>query len=257
VNYPTRQGSRVIGAKSAMGAAQRIVSEMPPHELYIEAFAGSAAVGRLKRRSTLELYIERDPRTAAALREVMGDRQIVIGDCTRLLVPERIPGDAVLYADPPYLQSVRKSSKRCYRFELWTDAEHERLLSWLKRLSCRVLVSGYWSELYAARLDGWRLVTFTVPTRHGSALECLWLNFPEPAERHDTRFVGTDFRERERIKRKAARWARRIAEMPAAERAAVLAALNGPASTPPVPQMTMKACQGKVRTVSTPQLELL
>jgi DNA adenine methylase len=217
-----------------MGAAKRIVSEMPKHELYIEAFAGSGAVGRLKRPARLDLFIERNPETAAALKVVMPAASVVCADATRVLVPESIPSEAVLYADPPYLMSVRRSRKRYYRFELDTDAMHDRLLAWLVRFRCRVLVSGYWSHLYAARLEGWRLVTFGVPTRRGRALECLWCNFPEPLERHDVRFVGAGFRERERIQRKVARWVRRLRELPLHERAAVLAGLDdsGSAAAP-------------------------
>lgn len=250
----TRQGSGIVGAKSAMGAAQRIVSELPRHTLYIEAFAGSAAVARLKRRAELELLIERDVDTASRLRLAMPDRQIVVGDCMRVLVPEHVPGEAVLYADPPYLASVRKSVKRYYAYELRTDAEHERLLTWLQRFRCRVLVSGYWSELYAARLEDWRLVQFGVPTRQGRAIECLWCNFPSSVDRHDTRFVGEGFRERERIKRKAARWAARIQAMPPAERAAVLAALTDSAPPLETPIRSLPVIAGERRQM--PQLEL-
>jgi DNA adenine methylase len=248
------------GSKAAMGAAQRVISEMPPHELYIEAFAGGAAVGRMKRPASQEIYIERDPDTAASLNRLMPDRQIVVGDCTRVIVPESIPDEAVLYADPPYLMSVRRSAKKYYRYELASDAEHDRMLSWLKRFRCRVLLSGYRSELYAARLEGWRLVQFGVPTRKGRALECLWCNFPSMLERHDTRFMGEGFRERERIKRKAVRWARRIQAMPPGERAAVLAALAGevlpdPAGSSPAPVQARIVTSGD--GISTPQLVLL
>jgi DNA adenine methylase len=63
-------------------------------------------------------------------------------------------------------------------------------------------------------------------TRGGKAIESVWLSFPESAARHDTRYAGENFRERERIKRKKERWARRFAAMSLAERAAVRAALD-------------------------------
>lgn len=259
--------SEIVGSKGAMGAAKRIVSEMPPHELYIECFGGSGAVGRLKKPARLDLFVERDPSTAAALAAAVTPRggQVVCGDCTRMLVPEVIPDEAVLYADPPYMMSVRKSKKSYYRFELSSDAAHDRLLSWLLRFRCRVMVSGYWSELYAARLEGWRLVTFGVGTRRGRALECLWLNFPAGVDRHDARFVGAGYRERERIRRKVRRWVSRLAALPMHERAAVLAAFDetagslvseGPAGSP---QVAMQASPGTLAAPvgAVPQLVLL
>lgn len=257
--------SGVVGSKGAMGAAKRIVSELPPHELYIEAFAGSGAVGRLKKPAGLDLYIEREPARAAALRTMLPRGQVVCGDCTRVLVPEAIPEGTVLYADPPYLLSTLPRPRRYYKFGPVKDFEHELLLAWLKRFRCRVLVSGYWSELYAHRLEGWRLVTFTAPSHGGQRLECLWCNFPEPLERHDTRWVGAGFRERERIQRKVKRWVRRLRELPLHERAAVLAAFGdtGSAGAPAPPLEAMQASDflevpGARRTADeVPQLVLL
>ncbi len=48
------------GAKGGAGIAQRIISLMPAHALYIEPFAVIAVIGRIKRPSALEVYIDRD-----------------------------------------------------------------------------------------------------------------------------------------------------------------------------------------------------
>ncbi len=51
-------------------------------------------------------------------------------------------------------------------------------------------------------------------------------NFPEPIALHDYRYLGEDFRERERIKRKKQRWVNRLHVMPALERRALLNAIT-------------------------------
>lgn len=58
------------------------------------------------------------------------------------------------------------------------------------------------------------------------ATEWLWMNYPRPVKLHDYRYLGDDFRERERIKRKKARWIDRLARMDILERQAMLAALD-------------------------------
>ena len=68
-----------------------------------------------------------------------------------------------------------------------------------------VMISGYWSALYADALQGWHTVSFQAMTRSGKpATEWLWMNYPEPAALHDYRYLGADFRERERIKKRCA-----------------------------------------------------
>jgi hypothetical protein len=201
---------------------------MPPHEFYIEAFAGLGAVGRLKRPSSCDVFVERDHDHASSLMTMLpASAHLVIGDVLQVIVPERIPRDAVVYCDPPYLMATRRSLRHYYRHELFSEAEHERFLEWVRRLPCRVLISGYASALYASRLPGWRVVQFSAQTRSGAAaIETVWCNFAEPAELHDTRWVGDGFRERERIKRKVSRWVRRLERLPLAERAVILAAFD-------------------------------
>jgi hypothetical protein len=81
--------------------------------------------------------------------------------------------------------------------------------------------------MYAGELAGWRTVNFQAVKRSGEvAEEWLWMNFPAPLELHDYRYLGEDFRERERIKRKRERWERRLREMPASECYSIMAAME-------------------------------
>lgn len=218
--------SGYVGSKAASGASQRIVSMLPAHSMFVEAFAGSASVTSLCRPAERTLLIERDPIQAAKLQASMGARaQVVCGDALRVLSASLLSPVAVVYCDPPYMMSVRSSQRRYYRFDV-DDGWHVGFLEWARALPCRVLISGYWSELYASMLEGWRSVSFGVPTRGGRRIEWVWANFPEPSEFHDVRFVGRSFTDRQRIKRKASRWVRMLASMPPGERAAVIAAID-------------------------------
>jgi hypothetical protein len=112
-----------------------------------------------------------------------------------------------------------------YEFE-FSEAQHEELLDVVVKLPALVIISGYWSKLYAERLKGWHTKRFQAMTRGGrQATEWLWFNFPEPAELHDYRFLGCGFRERERIKRRQQRWLERLQRMPLIERRALMSAL--------------------------------
>lgn len=154
--------------------------------------------------------------------------------------PDLTGSDTVVYCDPPYLHSTRstktvvKGWKARQTSEGWnglyqhemSDVDHRRLLRWAIAAECRVMISGYWSKMYGSTLRNWRCSRFQAMTRGGMAEECVWCNFPEPAELHDYRYLGEGFRERERIKRKKQRWTARLAKMPLLERRCLLAALE-------------------------------
>ena len=49
------------GGKAGDGVYQRLISLMPPHEVYIEPFLGGGAIMRHKRPALLNIGIDLDP----------------------------------------------------------------------------------------------------------------------------------------------------------------------------------------------------
>ncbi len=216
------------GGKGAPGIFQTIINQMPPHRVYVEAFLGAGSVLRHKRPAVATIGIERDGHVLAS--HWRGDEvpglQLVEADAIRWLRCHRWQGDELVYADPPYLMETRRTQDGYYRYEL-SAADHRRLLRVLKTLPVPVLVSGYWSELYACELHGWRTISFQAWTRRRQpATEWLWMNFPEPQALHDYRWLGRGFREREKLTRQQRRWRARLARMTQLQRQALLWAIQ-------------------------------
>lgn len=211
-----------IGGKSQSGVWQRIVNLIPPHEIFIELFAGSAAIARLKSPAKKTILIDKHP--VAALGELPPNTALLKAcgiDYAECLAPKR---PTFVYADPPYLLSTR-GGRRYYKSEM-TDDDHRRLLAALVKLPCPVLLSGYPSGLYDHALAGWGREQFRVMTRgHTWATEVLWFNYPRPTVLHDFSKVGDDFRDRWRIKKKRRRWVARLIRQDPLERAALFSAL--------------------------------
>jgi hypothetical protein len=130
-------------------------------------------------------------------------------------------GRVVIYCDPPYPLDSRKSPQLRYTFEM-TDHDHEELLTALRFLRVDCLISTYPNDRYAQQLSHWHRTEFQSQTRAGLATEWLFYNYPIPAVLHDARFVGNDYREREYIKRKAARWVAKWKELKPHERQHIL-----------------------------------
>lgn len=215
------------GGKSGSGVYQRIINLMPPHRVYIEPFLGAGAVLRLKKPALVNIGVEIDSAVVAdqqRQKESGATSTIVAGDGIAFLDSYKFTGDELVYCDPPYLLATRSSGK-IYRHEM-TEVDHQRLLRCIRKIPALVVISGYWSQMYASGLKGWNSIHFEAMTRGRLATEWLWFNFPEPTVLHDYRYLGTNFRERERIKRKKNRWTARLARMPLLERQALLSAIE-------------------------------
>ncbi|NPD70345.1 hypothetical protein HN018_28165 (plasmid) [Lichenicola cladoniae] len=214
-----------LGSKAASGAYQAIIALMPPHDTYVDLFAGSGAVLLRKPPAARSYAVDLD---RAALDRVPDDFPGLVKHhgCAFRFIDDfnyARSGRTLIYADPPYLHATRTSSKR-YRHEL-TDDDHRALLQRLMLSSASVIVSGYPSDLYDFMLSGWPSVSFQVMTRGGPRTERLWFNFPPGSTVQWASYAGRDFTHRQQIKRKAARWAAKYRELPPCERLAVLASL--------------------------------
>lgn len=233
---------------------RQLINQIPPHKRYFELFLGDAAVLRNKRPAALNLGLDIDGRAVETVRCSIvknGDDTMRLGAIVNnggivengeaaaawefhtgsavdfLNGFDFAPGDFV-YLDPPYLMHTRRQQRPLYAFEFSTEEDHEELLTAVKsRANVMFMLSGYWSELYAAQLRGWRTISFPVMTRGGTwAEEWVWMNYPEPVRLHDYTFLGDDFRERERIGRKARRWVNGLQRLPILEQRAILSQMK-------------------------------
>jgi DNA adenine methylase len=97
----------------------------------------------------------------------------------------------LVYADPPYLESVRAKHIRGtargpqYRHELRTDEDHRELAEALSACSATVVLSGYDAPLYAELYEGWHRTEVAATAGNGvsgdrARTEVLWSNRPFP-----------------------------------------------------------------------------
>ena len=187
---------------------------------------------RYKLPAKLNIGLDRDEKALNLFRGALDPNLFETGaldlrneNALAFLKDYKFKGNEVVYCDPPYLHSTRVCDD-LYRFEM-SDEDHKALLEILTSLPCPVLITGYWSELYGLVLNGWNSVNYETRTRGGRTVtEWIWYNFPTPTALHDYRYLGDNFRERQRIKRKKERWIARLQKMPTVERQAMLSAIE-------------------------------
>ncbi|MBW2252945.1 MAG: DNA adenine methylase [Deltaproteobacteria bacterium] len=217
MNYPGGKG----------GVYQRLINLIPPHEVYIETHLGGGAIIRNKKPAKRNIGIEIDPNTIEMWRRASSkvDFELIHDDAIDYLESHHFTGKELVYCDPPYLRKVRKKHYPIFRHE-YTVEQHEKLLEVIKSLPCMVMISGYESSLYEESLKGWHSHSFQAACHHGTATEWIWMNYPPPVELHDYRYLGDNFRERERITKITKNWMARLKKKPVLERKALLSAMN-------------------------------
>ena len=104
--------------------------------------------------------------------------QIEHMDALKLIRRYNTP-EALIYCDPPYVRSTRKSG-RLYSCEM-TDDEHQELLEIITHSQAKIVISGYESDLYNSYLKYWNKFTTEVHTTSSDvAHEVIWTNFQTP-----------------------------------------------------------------------------
>lgn len=221
----------LTGTKGGSGVWQRIISEMPPHRVYIEPFWGRGTIARAKKPAEYTIGCDldddaiQDGRGYALMFQTCGIRWLC--DYFQLFLPfyrranftfGGVPWDEhFVYLDPPYF-----GCSGHYKHELTID-QHVLLCEMFMQLPCKAAMSGYWNELY----DKLACRHIRIPTvnRAGQRVdEIVWLNYGPLRRYHDVRFVGKDRRERERIQRRVRNWKASLKRMQPAERQAILEA---------------------------------
>ena len=249
INIPELQG--YFGGKGGSGVYQNIINLIPPHQTFVVPFLGHCGIVRNIAPASQILVNDIDPFVINSWKnhfntkdtEELAKYNIWFHNSdwyTFLQMWERVFEDPhnLIYLDPPYPHSSRKSDHR-YKFEM-TDNDHRSLLYWLTTVPmCKVIISTYKNPMYQEGLKGWNKHRFQAKTRRGMATETVYYNYPNPDQLHDYRYFGTDYKNREHFKLKRDRLVKRFEKMSLVERNFYMDALQDIA--PPKNRMMAKA----------------
>lgn len=91
--------------------------------------------------------------------------------------------DVLMYLDPPYLRSTRRSGA-LYTHEMTEEGQHQ-LVQTINRSKAKIIISGYDNDLYNETLGGWHKDSITVMTTStAAATETIWMNYTPPFEQY-------------------------------------------------------------------------
>lgn len=222
------------GGKNQSGTFQKLINIIPPHSIYLELFAGSAAIYNNIDTCSLSILMDIDPIVCANLSKIVRPGAIIINHdaisflkCSVDLITflHDIGHCVFMYLDPPYPFSVRKSVDPIYKYEM-SDPQHVELLKLISHVKFNFAISSYQNELYDSHLSGCNIIDFNNATRQGIARERVYFNYELPDKLHDYSFIGNDFRERAKFKMQRDHMVSKINRMPALLRNSILDNLN-------------------------------
>lgn len=233
------------GGKSGEGTYQQIINNIPPHNIYIEAFAGHAGIFRKIRRAPLSILNDIDGKTIEQLTAIIKSDKIEIckdffqgnlfekpqrpvviirnNDYSVILDRFGSNNESFIFCDPPYPMKTRRDQQtKLYRFDWESDELHEKFLERCKLCKCNLMIASYPNHLYESILSGWYKHEYFSTTRKGAAREVIYMNYPPPVIIHDFTYLGKNYRERQNLKAKIKRHIKRLNKLSAHERTALL-----------------------------------
>lgn len=234
---PCKPFQTYFGGKECSGTYQAIINQIPAIDTYCEPFVGNGAIFRHLKPPANIIINDLDDSVIRRYRQ-MKERerlpaQTIITnlnytDCITQHIPNYLCGTtkALCYFDPPYMLSTRSSNCR-YRFD-WNDKDHFAFFEFVKSLSVFVAISHYPCPAYDNAFKEWRTIDYLSRTRTETRTERLYMNYETPEVLQDFRYMGKDFIERQRIKRKRDRFIRKYRKMSIQERNALLQCLQLP-----------------------------
>jgi len=226
--------SGYFGSKEAAGTYQTIINQIPPFKYFYSLFLGNCAVIRnidMKKSFFFGFDLDKDVINKWNIEFYKYKYNQMRFYCTDALNAlenyENVffLSNTFLYLDPPYLLETRKQKRNVYKYEMFPE-HHFKMLSYVKQINCNIAVSHYPCKTYDTELKDWRKIEYQTMTRTGLVTEALYMNYDEPKELHDYRFLGSDYIDRQRIKRRIKRNVKRLNDMPVLERKAILQAIG-------------------------------
>jgi DNA adenine methylase len=209
-----------FGGKAGSGTYQTLINHIPPHKLYCSFFLGNDAVFRHIKPAEYCLLVDIDKQIIDAWKDVfIPDYKHALRNADALDNLRNIEmtlnqfasfdfnlEDVFIFLDPPYLFSSRKSNRPVYKHEMGDKESHVALLELItdrKFDGYNIMICSYPNSLYEMYLNDWDHVDFYSRIRGGVALERIYTNYKISSlnELHDYRYLGGNFREREKFKR--------------------------------------------------------
>lgn len=228
------------GNKAIDGVYHKIINNIPKHSVYMELFAGGAAIARILYQvgamapecvlNDLDTDVTKALAAEFQLATVKNENAIEI--IAAILSDQNFCHDKFAFLDPPYKLETRPNSPILYDNEM-DDEDHVKLLYTILEAKFPIMVIHPKCELYDTMLNDWRQIEIKIRYHNKTSIEILYMNYPEDLPLQCYNFLGKNWMDRQRIRRKGERLLKKITGLPKDEQNYLLNALQSLHKTDP------------------------
>lgn len=213
---------KYTGHKNKAGLYQKIINQIPKHNIYAELFAGSASIFDLINvPASLSILNDIDAEVHKLLCQKYLEFEVTLWNRNGIHFLSKMQPiwevDTFVFLDPPYLHETRPNGTNLYKHEM-TKSDHVQLLSNCLVMKCNIMIIHPKCDLYETMLFNWRKIEVKVRYNKKTSIEVLYMNYPEPIELQDYSYLGNNCWDRQRIKRKVENYIEKFKKMPLLEK---------------------------------------
>lgn len=213
------------GQKKINGVFQAIINEIPKCTDFYEVFCGSAQLSKIIMSICPDIKIHLNDLDSAVIDKYSFPSAV----CTNLhslellsVIEKNDYEGSIMFIDPPYQHCSRIGNEKLYTFEM-SDQDHIDFFNYVSSSKIKMIIIHPKNCIYDKLINlGWRYKEIKIRYHNKTSIERIYCNYAVPVELMTYKYIGINFTDRQRIKRKCERFSKKLQLLPVIEREAII-----------------------------------
>lgn len=218
-----------VGNKNINGVYQSIINLIPECSVFCEAFAGSAQLSYILSSIVPGCkYFLNDINKSIIDNYAFTSATKFNLDAISFMsyIVNNYYNSSVIFLDPPYHHDSRPNNKSLYEYEM-SDMDHIALLNYISGSTLKIILIHPINCIYDSLIDlGWCYKDIRIRYNNKTSNERIYFNYHIPDKLLTYTFIGDNFTDRQRIKRKIDKLTNKLLLLPVRERNALIAHIH-------------------------------
>lgn len=220
---------KYTGHKNINGVYQAIINEIPIITDFYELFCGSCHLSKILLSITTQVNYHINDLSSGVIDKYNFTSAITTTfDAIDIInnINDYEGSNKLIFLDPPYIHASRPNNTNIYEFEM-SDLQHLKLFQSIIAANVKIILIHPKGYLYDELINlGWRYKEVSIRYHNKTSIERIYMNYEVPSNLLTYQFLGFNFTDRQRIKRKCIRFSQKLLLLPVLERLAIIEYIN-------------------------------